>query len=1006
MRILIKLIRVLFFSTIKFLHLLPHLKVRHFVTFYKLLSSCFIQEQSNSSFLKFPLNKNNDSFKRLAINKGQSLKQKVKFSIIVPIYKTNLNHLNEMINSVVEQSYQNWELILVDDFSNDKNLSNEIKRIVNVNKKIHYYQMKEKTSIGFCTNFGIKKADGTYIGLLDHDDILDPHTLLLAAIEINKNPNLALIYTDEDKFNGSYYYDFQYKPDFDRELLLTTNYINHFKIFKKNICKKVGFFLEISGVQDYEFLSRYVNQIEDYQVFHIPVICYHWRAHKGSSASSITQKKYMLEQAHNIFQKNINNLGLSAKVFYPNFAQKNKLIYFNLEWKKRSSSKVSIIIPNKNSYKILKSCINSLKKTVKDLNLHQIIIVDDNSVDIETLNYYESLKSDRKINCNILPVNFGEFNFSRMINHGVKKAKNEFLLILNNDITAIKEGWLDQMLGWFEINHVGIIGPKLLFPNQNVQHAGVMVGPHHGLADHFFYNLNKDSTSYLNLLNLQRNVSAVTGACFLTKKSVFETVSGMDDKLFKVSYSDIDFCLRVKEKKFSIIYDNTIELYHLTSASRGSYVNPAEHHNFIKKYKNYRDPYINPNININSTKLDIDFSRFVYSDYSNQKLHLALFTHNFELGGAPLLIFDYAKEFILRGFKVTIVSTKKGPLEQKFKKLKNTQIIIQELDVVSPNKDFEDLVENFFQKLDKVFKKNKPDFIFANTMLSFPAVLYANTRGIYSRWFIHEEYSATEMLVNFNSYKGLNLIQNAFKVASKIIYESSYIFECYKNYSKNNYEVRPGGINFKEIEEFKSTFTLKEKYKLMKNLYIPIKNKVFLTVGTVCERKNQFEIVKAVSQMSENLRKTFSVIIVGDIGLDYSQNIKTYISKHKLSNVHLLPNQNNIYDYYSMADFYISATNSESFPRALLTAMAFELPVISSVYKGIHEVLYDDNYATFYKKNDERNLSERINDFLDNDNSKILHKAGLSLSLIMRIFNLDRVIKYEINSMKKMIYDK
>ena len=667
----------------------------------------------------------------MARRKANELNEVVKFSIVAPIFQTNIKYLNEMIDSIEAQIYNNWELILVDDFSNDKLLYQEIEKRVKKNTKIKFFKLKKKATIGFCTNFGIKKCDGNYIGLIDHDDTIDPNTLLLAAIELNKNPNLALLYTDEDKFNGKHYFDFQYKTDFDRQLLLTSNYINHFKIFETKLARNTLLDNKISGVQDIEFLHRYISQIDDSQVCHIPVICYHWRSHNKSISKSIKNKKYMLDQAKEIFQKNLNRLGYNAKVFLPKFAKENNLIYFNLKWHKAHSRKVSFIIPNKNNYKMLQNCINSLKQTVSDFSEHQIIIVDDNSDDQQTLEYYNELTKNKNIQCEVFHVNFGEFNFSKMINFGVNRAKNEFLLILNNDVTAIQEGWLDQMKGWFNINNVGIVGPKLLFPNGKIQHAGVIVGSHHGLADHYFYNLNKNSNTYLNQLNLQRNVSAVTGACFLTKKSVFKKVRGMDDDLFKVSYSDIDFCLRVKEKNFKIIYDNTVELFHLTSASRGSSVNPVEHHNFVSKYKKYRDPYVNPNIDINSTSLNIDFDKFTFGEYLGENLHLALFTHNLELGGAQLLILDYAKEFVKLGFKVTIISTKNGPLENEFKKLEKTNVLVLEMDVVSPCNDLGSSIKSYFESLDNFFKRNKPDFIFANTMLSFPAVIYSNSRSIH-----------------------------------------------------------------------------------------------------------------------------------------------------------------------------------------------------------------------------------------------------------------------------------
>ena len=261
------------------------------------------------------------------------------------------------------------------------------------------------------------------------------------------------------------------------------------------------------------------------------------------------------------------------------------------------------------------------------------------------------------------------------------------------------------------------------------------------------------------------------------------------------------------------------------------------------------------------------------------------------------------------------------------------------------------------------------------------------------------------MYANFNGNQGVKLIEQAFEAASTVVFESTQILNCYNNYYKiKNYVIRPGGINYSEIEKFKNNFHHNEKTKLKEKLNLPINNKIFLNVGTVCERKNQIEIVKAIAKMPEHFRKLFSVLIVGDIGLDYSKTIKHFITKNKLTNVLLLTNKNNIYDYYSMADFYVSTTKSESFPRSLLTAMAFELPIISSIYPGVEEILYDDNYANFYKKNDIESLSNNIVKFLDNNYSQNNQKTGLSLSLVMRIFNIDRVMKHEINSIKKTIY--
>ncbi len=982
----------------------PNIKIKHFSALFSLINSTLsLPPKKNSSFLKKPLSPTKIFFNDYIKNKQQHFSRNILFSIIVPIYKTKLEYLHEMIDSIENQSYKNWELILVDDFSDQIELYREIKKRVLKNSKIKLIRLPNKTSIGNCTNFGIKKSSGEYIGLLDHDDFLEPHTLFLAAFEINKNSNIAFIYTDEDKYNGANFYDFRYKQDFDRILLLSSNYINHFKIFKKSTLKKVGFFnSNLTGVQDYEFLTRFINNISDNQICHIPVICYHWRSHSQSTASGSQQKPYMLDQAKAIFQNNLLNLNLSAEVVYPEYAKTHNLIYFNLQWNKPSPP-VSFIIPNKDSYKLLKKCIDSLCRTVNKIKKHEFIIVDDNSYDSETLDYYDLLINEKKINCQILKVNYGEFNFSKMINHGVQNAKNEYLLILNNDVSAISIGWLDQMTGWFEMKNIGIVGPKLLFPNNNVQHAGVIVGSHHGLADHYFYNIENSANSYLNLHNLQRNVSAVTGACFLTRKKIFMKAGGMDELSFKVSYSDIDFCLKVKNMKYSIIYDSKIELYHLTSASRGKYVNPNEHHNFIRKYKDFVDPYVNPNLDINNPLIPIIFDKFSYSKYIDQSLHLAFFTHNLDIGGAPLLVYDYVKKLSKVNFSITVISAKNGALFKMFSTLKNVRVFVVEINVSSNTQDLAGEVKKYFHELDKILKNNLPNLIYANTLISYPAVLYANFYQIPSRWLIHEEYNSSELYFNFTGSQGVDLIKQAFNFATKVVYESSHILNMYKRYREKNVELRAGGIDYVEVEKYQQNKNKINLRKIRKKFNIPKDHKIFLNVGTVCERKNQHEIVEAVSKLSKDVRSTFSVFLIGDIGLNYSEKIKKIISKNNLKNIFLLQNHNNIYDFYLMADFYISSTKSESFPRSILTAMAFNIPIISSIYPGVHEMLFDENYAIFYKLGNITDLSIKIKSFLKSD-ANIKHKAGLALSLIMRRFNLDEVILYESEAIKKMVY--
>ncbi len=522
----------------------------------------------------------------------------VKISVVVPIYRTPEVFLRQMIESVTEQTYPHWQLCIADG-SGDVSGTKPVVEEYLSDSRIKYHVLEKNLGIADNTNAAIAMADGGYIALFDHDDLLTEDALYEVAQKI-KETGADLVYTDEDKVTAdlSERYQPNFKPDFNLDLLRANNYICHLLVVKRTLIEKVGGQdREFDGAQDHEFLFRCVEKAE--KIAHIPKVLYHWRVHKASTADNPLSKKYAYDAGKRAVLEHIHRCGEEAEVTDTKFPG-----FYRVKYQVQGEPLVSILIPNKDERDTLKQCLDSIKEKSTYHN-YEIIIIENNSTKQETFDYYKEIDGKDKIR--VVYWKSG-FNYSALNNFGYTFAKGEYILCLNNDVSVITADWLERMIGQCQRKKVGITGVKLYYPDDTIQHAGVIVGIG-GVAGAMFVGMKRERSGYLRKAILQQDLSAVTAACMMVDRGAWEAAGGFNEDL-AVAFNDIDFCLKVREAGYLVVYEPNVELYHYESKSRGYEDTPEKQKrfqgevNYMKEHWSHileeGDPYYNKNFSLNT----------------------------------------------------------------------------------------------------------------------------------------------------------------------------------------------------------------------------------------------------------------------------------------------------------------------------------------------------------------------------------------------------------------------
>lgn len=529
--------------------------------------------------------------------KHAAFAQKPLISIVIPLYCTPLPYLKELLESVRRQSYENWQLCLADGSPDDK-AKEFIEKHYGREKRIVYRKLEENGGISANTNEAVALAAGEYLMLCDHDDTLEPDALYEIVKAIN-DTGADVLYTDEDKvsMDGRHYFDPNFKPDFNLFRLRENNYICHIFVVKKSLTDETGLLRsEFDGAQDFDFILRCCEKAQ--KITHIPKVLYHWRCHMDSTAADPSSKAYAYEAGRKAVREHYQRLGIDAKV-----EMTERPGWYRSHVKVQGNPLISVIIPNKDHTDDLELCLFSMTRKSTYRN-YEILIVENNSEKEETFEYYRKLPN-RYPKARVLTWE-KEFNYSAINNFAAKEAKGEYLLFLNNDVEILTPDWMEEMLQNCQQENVAAVGAKLYYPDDTIQHAGVVLGLG-GIAGHIMCRASKEDPGYFGRMISVQEISAVTAACMMVKKSDFDAVGGLDET-FQVAFNDIDLCMKFRAAGKKIIFTPYAELYHYESKSRGLEDTPEKQFRFDKEVKRFQekwaqqlemeDPYYSPNLSV------------------------------------------------------------------------------------------------------------------------------------------------------------------------------------------------------------------------------------------------------------------------------------------------------------------------------------------------------------------------------------------------------------------------
>ncbi len=528
----------------------------------------------------------------------------VTFSIVVPLYRTKEHYLKDLLDSVLAQTYPHWELCLADGSGKENSLEETVKRLTGSDNRIRYQLLAENLGIAENTNAAVKLSSGDFLVLADHDDLLAPSALYECARALQRHKCAEVLYTDEDKIDmsGKTHFEPNFKPDYNPDYLRSLNYICHMFVVKRSLVEQTGLLRqEFDGAQDYDFILRCCEQAKE--IYHIPKVLYHWRCHIDSTASNPESKLYAFEAGRLALEAHYKRLGLPATVENASYLGMYHTVY---HWEQ--TPLISIMIPNKDHVEDLRKCMDSIEEK-SSYRYFEYIIIENNSTEEKTFRYYEEIKKRP----NVTVVNYqGGFNFSRINNFGEQYAKGEYLLLLNNDTEMIDGNCLQEMLNYCMREDVGIVGARLWYEDDTIQHAGVIIGLG-GVAGHTFVGAGRHDAGYQKRILCAQNYSAVTAACLMVRHDLYKEVGGLTEE-FAVAFNDIDFCLKIRSLGRLVVYNPYAELHHYESKSRGYEDTPEKIKRFNSEIERFQkrwtdilkhgDPYYNPNLTLSTS----DFS--------------------------------------------------------------------------------------------------------------------------------------------------------------------------------------------------------------------------------------------------------------------------------------------------------------------------------------------------------------------------------------------------------------
>lgn len=915
--------------------------------------------------------------------KINEMDSKPLISILMPVYNPPIQFLEKAINSVIDQVYDRWELCIADDCSTDPKVREFLERAVKRDERIKAVFLLENVNISKATNAAASLAAGEYYAFLDNDDELAPDALAEIALYVYENPETDFLYSDDDKIdeNGRRFAP-QFKPEWSPELLLSYMYCSHLVVVSRMVFFLVGGCREgFEGSQDYDFALRVTEKAR--HIGHIPRILYHWRVLPGSTAQSGHAKPQSINSGLKAVRDAMERRKICCQVTQPKWATIGGYGIFELDFKD-SGPLVSVIIPTKNSCRILKNCLDSLKKTT--YKNFEVIIVDNDSDDPKTKSFLDTC--NHKV-VRISNPNAG-FNYAYINNCAVSYTAGEYVLFLNDDTEMKEPKWLSRMVGYVGMEGIGAVGARLLYQDGRIQHAGIIHGYYNGMAGPANKLLPGWHNGYLSYAVVSRNYLAVTAACLLIEKKCFIEMGGFDENNFAVAYNDVDLCYRLRHSGLRCVYASGAELVHYEGYSRGYDDKPAEEAAFKKKYSSLVDPYYNRNLSLDNERFEIN--PVASECYPPGKAVRALMVaFNLNLEGAPYSQFELTVGLKKLGIVEPVVyCPDDGPLRALYTN-EGIEVVVK----AHPLRGIYDLsgYENAILSFKLFIEEMDVDIVYANTLQTFYAIEAANQAGLPSIWNPRESEPWQTYFNHFGNDIALKALK-CFLYPYKVVFVSNATrVGCEELNVKNNFMTINNGLEPLRAKMEADRYAKKDSRRI---LGVGDDEIMVLLLGTVCERKGQLDLILAIERLGNAVLRNKAVFfIVGDRIGAYSTQLHRALDglPHELSQrVHIINETKDTALYFSSADIFLCSSRVESYPRVILEAMFYGLAIISSPVFGIVEQLNDNINALFYNPGDVEKLSKNLECLLTSEETRKRISTNARYKL-ERLTSFDEMIK-------------
>jgi len=903
-------------------------------------------------------------------------------NIIIPVFNPSPPVLQDTLASIAAQTYPHWECWLMDGGSTVPDIGEVLSEQAVRDSRFRVRTLGKNLGISGNINEARPLCRGEFIAVVDHDDLVAPDLFIEVALKLNEQPGADIIYFDEDKVtaDGRTRHSPWFKPSaWSPDLLLSTNYLMH-GVFRRSLLEEVDWFdPSLSGAQDWDLALRCTRKTR--RLAHIPKVLYHWRQVPGSAAGDANAKPWAFAAQQQCLENHLKEIGQGeARVEFPSLGA------IRIHWP-TGEDLVSIIIPTRDKVNLLRSCLETLLSRTAYPHF-EIILIDTGSSDPETGRYYQSIAGDPRIR----RFDFkGPFNFSRVNNWGTRFAGGKLLLFLNNDTEILDPNWLTEMVGWAKRPEVGVVGAKLIRPNGTLQHAGIIMGLL-GHGSHIFDGGSDRRYTFYGSTEWYRNYLAVTGACMMMRRQVFEAVGGFDPA-YEIGYGDIELCLRTYKKGYRIVYTPYVRLVHQEGGSRGFDLPPGDVlRASLQMYPviHTGDPFFNPNLSYLNhqpslhshlqesredriLKILEDFNLVVQDKTDNETAdpfftglagsistenwpvfpsilpqgvvqanpegpRLLMVSADLSLSGAPLMLWMLAKHLLTRRppYRIQVLSSRPGPLEAIFKRA-GIEVFLHH-NVIQDARWCAKYIQN-------------QDLVVANTIVTWRSVVAAKALAKPCLWWIHESKFGWR-LAHFNKS-----IARTFPMARKVVFPCEATRRLFESFSPpGNYETIPNGLDWDSLDIPQEEFPPQPANSRFK----------MVSVASLEPRKGQDLLLRAIYELPQEIRRQVDCYLVGRrLEERYCRKLDKLASK--LDHVYLLGEipRPQVQQLLKGADVFILPSRDEVFPTSLLEALAERKGVIAAAVGGVPEIIEHEREGLLFKAGDHRTLARHISRFFN-----------------------------------------